>query len=1153
MTSPPQPEPTDRSSSDPRPGSQEERVEALLVECLEAADPATAVAQAAAREPELAEQLRQAFAEMLRFDLVGQAPSSDGEMPERLGDYQLLERLGAGGMGVVYLARDDALQRTVALKLIRPEHMFLPGSRERFQREVETIARLQHPGIVPIYGVDKRDGVPFFTMQHVPGCSMARALFELQRLGTPPDGSALLTLVERATTGEGAERGSSDGDSGSHSRGIDELGWPDACVRITAQVASALHHAHERGVLHRDVKPSNILLTHGARALLVDFGLAWSDGDQRLTHSSSQLGSLPYLPPEQLDGRATDPSRSGDIYSLGVTLYEMLTLRNPFLGKNGEETRRNILGARALKLRREQRGISWELETVCLKAMDSDPAKRYRTMLEFGRDLERVLARESISARRPSAARRASRWAQRHPTVIVAASVALIAATVALSVFVVQERQARVVADRLRERAEVERYGALVSNADLELRAGRRPDRARRLLAECRPQDRGFEWRHLEYATDESAAVNSSFGGPLQAIAWLPDGSGYVASSQDHWLRLCEADHTERWSIEGRVSAVAVVPHGQGFAVVAAPLDGGLVLRALEDGAVLQTIERGEGAPTGELAGLVIAPDGERAYSVCSDGSLSTWDLAAGRFVETFGKHDRLGHRIAINPSGTRIASGGFDRTVRVFDVSGGDGRTAEVGVWEIAGWCLGLAFLDDRHLVFSDSHELLCADTDAPERAPVNLDENAHVVVAVAVDPERRTFACTVSRRLLQLYRFTTDTDGGSPELQPVSRMVGHEGIVQQLGFSPDGTTLLSGSSDQTVRTWRLDRGAVMTAKVHRNVVPALLWLTGGRLVSGDTRGNLSVGDGLGRATALEVTPGQPPHDDAIVALLPLTARSDALADRFLSIDADGRTIVWEPDRDAPERLTALSVTETGHEVSAATGHIVAPPSGPKTAPMVRPVFARPDGTIDASAAEGPTWQAHDARITALQIVGDELWSACVDGALRCWNLRTGELLREAPRHPSWISALAAAPDGSWIASSCADTALRVIDPRTGAVQRRLDGHGRVPLALCCDGDGNRLLSCGGFDGELRFWQPLDGRCLLRMPCPQMGMSLAFAPGEQPAIAYGGRDGDVVRLHTRRGGPRPFDERSIPMDSITSAPGEDARVPGTDDHRRRR
>ncbi|HEB54657.1 MAG TPA: serine/threonine protein kinase, partial [bacterium] len=554
--------------------------------------------------PDLGPALRAAYREMLRFDLTSPAPGipAGGEdVPERLGDHRLIERLGAGGMGVVYLAHDEVLQRTVALKLIRPEHLFLPGARERFQREVETIARLEHPGIVPIYGVDKANGVPFFTMQHINGCSLAHALGQLQQ-ERQLDGRALLRITA-ASAGESAGSSSGSGSSrgsGSDSHGIEDENWPDTCVSIAGQVASALHHAHERGVLHRDVKPSNILLTTAGRAMLVDFGLAWSDeADQRLTMSNSQLGSLPYLPPEHIDGKAPDPSRATDVYSLGVTLYEMLTLRNPFLGRNGEETRRNILAAQPGRLR-GRTGVSWELETVCMTAMDPDPSKRYRTMLAFQRDLERVLANEPIEARRPGFARRARRWMQRHPTTMVAAAVALLSLMVALSVFGVQQH-------RLREVAEIERYGALVSNADVELRVGSRPVRARLLLEQCRPRDRGWEWHHLEFTTDQSLTEPKELDGSIQCVRWCPDGQRYVAATQNETLVCCSADGEILWQRKNEATAsLAFRPRGNDHELICGSLHGELRAFDLATGEPLATFETGADAPQGELSAIAI-------------------------------------------------------------------------------------------------------------------------------------------------------------------------------------------------------------------------------------------------------------------------------------------------------------------------------------------------------------------------------------------------------------------------------------------------------------------------------------------------------------------------------------------------------------------
>ncbi|MCK5940567.1 MAG: serine/threonine protein kinase [Planctomycetes bacterium] len=438
--------PEDAPSDDP--------IERLLFECLEADEPERAVDRAAIEHPDLADELRRAYAEMARFDLVGEAtppPAAAESMPEQLGDYRLLERLGAGGMGVVYLARDVVLQRTVALKLIRPEHLYLPGARERFQREVETIARLQHAGIVPIYGVGKSDGMPYFTMQHINGCSLSAALSELQRRETPPDGRALLALVSSDASRDGS--GSTSG-TGSSAHGIDGLAWPDVCVSLAIQVAAALHHAHERGVLHRDVKPSNVLITTDGRARLVDFGLARLEGAQQLTATTSQIGSLPYLPPEQLDDAAVIPSAHQDVYALGVTLYEMLTLDSAFQRDSAEATRAAIRDGRPRPLRQRNPAVNDDLATVCATAMAHEPARRYATMADFVRDLDNVRCHRPIEARRPTTWVRLGRWAQRHPTATASAGVGVLLIAVAAVLFAVYESGARQRSDELRTAAE---------------------------------------------------------------------------------------------------------------------------------------------------------------------------------------------------------------------------------------------------------------------------------------------------------------------------------------------------------------------------------------------------------------------------------------------------------------------------------------------------------------------------------------------------------------------------------------------------------------------------------------------------------------------------------------------------------------------------
>lgn len=1109
--------------------SNEDQIESLLFECLEAQEPTRAIEKAAAEHPQLGEQLRNAYAEMVRFDLVGNSPSGLGltdsgssslptadAMPERLGDYRLLERLGAGGMGVVFLARDDVLQRTVALKLIRPEHLYMPGARERFQREVETIARLQHPGIVPIYGVGKSDGMPYFTMQHINGCSASAALAHLHERKSQPDGRQLLDFANSKAAPEIPSDAGPDSGSGSGStHGIDSLGWPETCTSITIQVAGALHHAHERGVLHRDVKPSNILLTREGRAMLVDFGLAWSsDTDQRLTHSTSQLGSIPYLPPEHIEGKAPDPSRAADVYSLGVTLYEMLTLRNPFLGKNGEETRRNILGARSLRLRREQRGVSWELETVCMTAMDPDPSKRYRTMLDFLRDLERVRDRESIAARRPGVLRRSRRWMQRHPTIMAALTVALLGSLAAMAVFGINQKQARVQSDLLREAAEVERYGALVSSADLELRSSSRPERSRRKLSQCREDDRGWEWFHLEYASDQSMSLTDDFAAAVQALTWSPDGETYLVATQDKVLSCRTRQQKELWrQPDLSTSAMTFRTTGARHELICGRLGAELWVHDPASGKPILNYERPDDALVGELTSIVASPDGKYIYTACADGNISAWDAEKREFIKNFGKHKAQAHRIAINNDGTRVATGGFDRTIRVFDTT----SLEEIAQWQLGRWCLDLDFTPDgKRLLFVDSNVPQFVDLEQPEAKPQVLDRNTRTSLAIARSPDGKLVCAAVDRRVLHVYRVRSE----SPlRLDRLARLSGHEGLVQHVSFSPDSQSILTGSTDQTVRIWTPSQCAQIGYRPHRRMVKDIAFVDGGAVVTADSRGNLCAASGDGVFDKLTADGEQAAHEASIVALIPS-------ASGFRSLDEDGRVVTWANEQgswQAKQTLeTALSIGTTAQAaattIGTADGHVV--------------VF---DDSIPPE--QWRTWAAHEQRISSMAGHGSTLWTACVEGNLKCWDTATGELLLEGPRHPRWIAKVLVAPNGEWLATSCADTVIRILDAKTGDVLRRLEGHGRVPLAMTTDTNGSRLISGGGFDAEMRFWQPDTGRCLLSMRRPDAVMVLKFDPRKN-RLALGGREGAVQLLRIRPTGPRAFGTRPMPEDTMTSPPG---------------
>ncbi|TAH38029.1 MAG: serine/threonine-protein kinase [Planctomycetota bacterium] len=402
----------------------------LVERCLDALDerrksrgaageiPASAlIEELLAPHPELAPAVRARLEWLARTGMLddggGDAGAGAREFPERLGDFRLLEPLGRGGMGVVYRAHQESLGRDVALKLIRASEMFFPGARARFQREVEAVARLNHPGIVSIHVVGEDHGVPYFAMEYVAGLSVDHLLRRLGQLR--PERLSGKDMQAALAGGAG---------SGSSTSSVFALGWVDACFRLMMEAGEALAHAHERGVLHRDIKPSNVMVTPGGHARVLDFGLAWSEGARPLTRSGSQPGSLPYMAPEQVRGDGAAIDARTDVYGLGVTLYEMLTLRSPYAADTVERTRDRVLAGRPVPIDRLNTAVPWDAETVCLTAMDPDPGRRYASMEALVDDMRRFLARQPIRARRPGLLLRARRWAQRSPGKAAAAALA---------------------------------------------------------------------------------------------------------------------------------------------------------------------------------------------------------------------------------------------------------------------------------------------------------------------------------------------------------------------------------------------------------------------------------------------------------------------------------------------------------------------------------------------------------------------------------------------------------------------------------------------------------------------------------------------------------------------------------------------------------
>ncbi|MBI3273221.1 MAG: protein kinase [Planctomycetes bacterium] len=326
------------------------------------------------------------------FDFGGNAPQARNV---RIGPYRLVREVGRGGMGIVYEAEDEALGRRVALKLLPPAYGLTPEFVERFHREASAAARLEHPNIARVLRVDEYHGTHYYVMDFIEGVTLS-SLLHAKAKEPQADADALaagITPVAEASSG-------APGTPAPPPAPLPLLrggAYVREAARLIAEVAGALAEAHAKGMVHRDIKPSNLIYQSRGRLILTDFGLVKMAGSQALTASGDVLGTPAYMSPEQASGREIDART--DVYSLGVTLYEMVTLRWPFLSADASELTRMILAAEPPDPVKLNPACPSDLGTILLKTLEKDPARRYADAAAFRADLERFLAGESVQAR----------------------------------------------------------------------------------------------------------------------------------------------------------------------------------------------------------------------------------------------------------------------------------------------------------------------------------------------------------------------------------------------------------------------------------------------------------------------------------------------------------------------------------------------------------------------------------------------------------------------------------------------------------------------------------------------------------------------------------------------------------------------------------
>ena len=563
------------------------------------------------------------------------------ENPESIGDYRLLHEIGRGGMGIVYEAEQISLGRRVAVKLLPLAGALSSRSLQRFRNEARAAATLQHPHIVPVHECGVENGTHYYCMQLIEGQSLAELLAGKRGqadLDSLDEASALLEMTQSTATqgGSPAARAGMVAAGGFFQLKSQGSTGPHTAADVARVViwgieaAQALDYAHQMGVVHRDIKPSNLLIDGAGKLWITDFGLALTETDAEITQTGEVPGTLRYMSPEQALGNRRVLDHRTDIYSLGATLYELLTLHPPHDCNDRIELFQKISQADPPPPRRLNPSLPLDLETILLKALERDPLKRYQTAQELSADLRRHLDDEPILARRPTLWELVARWSRRHRHLLaLAAGIALLSiiGLAAGILLIARERDAARTAAELAQRASAEAdrqrrdaieqrdratYNQYLADMQVALQDWKtgQLDRMDALLAAHiphagAPDQRGWEWHYLQGLANHSAVTTlEPASGPAEWVAWSPDG---------RWLALGGAD-VEIWEPEAAAPSATLKRSGAGRS---SPDEGSGPLAWSPDGTRLATASGGTVAVWDPLTAEIVFSLSAQAAPVC--------------------------------------------------------------------------------------------------------------------------------------------------------------------------------------------------------------------------------------------------------------------------------------------------------------------------------------------------------------------------------------------------------------------------------------------------------------------------------------------------------------------------------------------------------
>jgi WD40 repeat protein len=998
-------------------------------------------------------------------DLPAERPTRLAEpaLPARIGPYRIVRRLGEGGMGAVYEAEQDNPRRCVALKVIRPG-LLSPALLKRFAHEAQILGRLHHPGVAQIYeaGVAE-DGQPFFALELIRG----EALDEYARR------QALA---------------------------------PAARLDLLARVCDAVQHAHEQGVIHRDLKPGNILVDESGQPKVLDFGVARAlDADVVTstghTRTGQLVGTLAYMSPEQVAADPAGLDRRSDVYTLGVILFELLAGRLPYPLEHLPlpEAARLIQQHEPSRLGSIDTRLRGAVETIVAKALEKDRARRYQSAAELAADIRRHLRHEPIRARPPSALYQLGKFARRHKGLVgavLAVMAALAAGTVVSVLYAVQAaHNARVAGENARQASENERraqyqtYRARLAAAGAALQLRDVADAARQ-LADAPEGLRDWEWQHLRSRLDDSSAA---FSAPARATHLLPAGVERAglrwAVVADQAVRVLDEQGNTQRTVPFPKGSRGLLPVTSECVLFQDPVADGVARVRDETGQVWLSLA----APAGsEIYMVAVSPNRKRLAVNWHNpaGFTGVYDSSGKELARLPNLHTAQLWALTFSPDGTRLASGSDDGTARLWDAATGQpigGPLYHPGRLKV----LSAAFRPDGARFLTTSADGTVCQWDARTGAAVEPPYERHTgeVWTASYSPDGQWVASGGTDRTVRLWRATGRQDALVRN--------GHTGAVTELAFSGDGRRLGSMSEDGTVRIWEADpQDGLPVLRGHTRYVYPVAYSPDGRwLASGGWDGRVLLWDARTGEREAELPLG------GNVRALAFSPDSTWLV---TGCDNDARLQIWDV---ATARLRK-ALRGPGDTLAA----VAVSPDGARIAALAY------NGKLSVSEVGTGEEVFHTAMGLALKATvayspdGRWLAGASEDGnSVRLWHAQTFQLAAQFSGHKGAIHAVAFSPDGRHLASGGADHVVRVWETGTGVCRAELHGHTDRVFAAAFHPGGTRLATAGR-DQAVWLWDLARGEAVARLPGhANYVWSLAFSP-DGKTLASGSGD-KTVRL----------------------------------------